>query len=142
MIRSWNLHSPSEWARVLREDADDEGRWRALDALRHVGKAEETINPFLEALEDRYWRVRALAAHALYDLILDEDGLVKRAEVIESLTSALGDQCLEVSCIAAYALGALGPAALSSTPRLRQVAEEDPARLREAAAEALSAVLV
>ena len=51
---------------------DDEERWEAVDAIRHLCAPTTSIPLFLETLrDDDYWRARGLAAHAIFDLVVD-----------------------------------------------------------------------
>lgn len=51
---------------------DDEERWEAIDGIRHLSLPETGIPLFLKTLrKDAYWRARALAAHAVFDLVID-----------------------------------------------------------------------
>ncbi|WP_428307640.1 hypothetical protein [Lacipirellula sp.] len=55
-----------------RLSGDDEERWEVIDAIRHLCYPATSIPLFLATLrEDSYSRARALAAHAIFDLVID-----------------------------------------------------------------------
>lgn len=61
-----------EYWLVARLDSDDETRWEAVDAIRHICDPASSVPLLLDSLvNDRYPRARALAAHALFDLAID-----------------------------------------------------------------------
>jgi HEAT repeat protein len=128
------------WVQAL-HGPEDEARSAAVDALRHMGSASETIDLFIEALSDRYWRVRALAAHALYDMAHDETLVSLLCKSVSPLANALADESLDVALNATYTLELLGPRASAALPQLREAAEHDDERLRRAASDAISSAV-
>jgi hypothetical protein len=79
---TFNNHLVDYWLRA-RLNSDDETRWEAIDAIRHICVPEVSIPLFLDTLSnDTYARARALAAHALYDLAVVSP---KDSELIEKL---------------------------------------------------------
>ncbi len=138
----WNGHAASHWIEML-DHADGEVRWQAIDVLRHIAMPEQTVPLFATALRrDSYWRVRALAAHAVYDLAFEEDLRHLLREAVIPLAGALKDESPDVALNAAYALGMLGSAASSAIPDLRQALDRGDDRLRSAARDALTAISV
>jgi hypothetical protein len=64
-------HSIDYWL-DKRLTGDDEARWEAIDAIRHLCAPMTSVPLFLETLRtDGYWRARALAAHGIFDLVID-----------------------------------------------------------------------
>lgn len=63
---------PIEYWLEIRLSGEDEERWEAVDAIRHLCSPATSIPLILATLrEDPYWRARALAAHAIFDLVID-----------------------------------------------------------------------
>ena len=86
----------SHWLRV-RLSGDDEARWEAIDAIRHVCLPDESIPLLLDTLRnDQYWRARALAAHALCDLAWEPAIHPQLIQVMPDLVVALSDRSVEV----------------------------------------------
>jgi hypothetical protein len=81
----------------LRISGEDEARWEAIDAIRHICRPDVSIPLFLDTLHnDSYWRARALAAHALYDLAFESEYRPRLLEILPSLRNALVDSSIEV----------------------------------------------
>ena len=137
---TWKYQSIEYWIQGLR-DPEDEARWAAVDALRHIGHPSQTTSMFVEALSDSYWRVRALAAHSLYDMAHNEALIPMLYQAISPLSKALSDVSPEVALNAAYALELLGPRASAALPQLREAAGHDDDRLRRAASDAISSIV-
>ncbi len=136
----WDGHAESHWIERL-DHPDGEVRWRAIDALRHIARPEQTVPLFVAALRgDRDWHVRALAAHAVYDLAFEEHHWPILRGAIIPLAEALEDESLDVALNAAYALELLGPIASAAIPALRRAIGRGDDRLRAAARDALAAV--
>src|SRR4051812_22130054 len=82
---SWNGRPASHWIEML-SHPEDEMRWRAVDALRHIAPPSESSRFLLDTLRrDSYWRARALAAHALYDMADDAENRLLMREAIGPL---------------------------------------------------------
>jgi HEAT repeat protein len=133
----WDGQPLEYWVQTLQE-GDDEARCRAIDALRHIADPSQSVTLFIGALNDRYWRARALAAHALFDLAFDEEFVPLLLPVVIPLADALSDECSDVSLNAAYTLELLGPAATAAIPQLREAAMLGGDELRKAAAAAIA----
>jgi HEAT repeat protein len=131
--------SAQHWIERLRH-ADDEERWRAVDALRHVAHASQFVGLFIAAMRDSYWPVRALAAHALYDMAHWADATVLLSGAIVPLAEALRDDCTHVSLNAAYTLELLGPIAKEALPQLEEAVKSDHEELRKAAIDAINRI--
>jgi HEAT repeat protein len=121
-------------------DPDSEARWAAIDSLRHVGHPSQTVHIFIASLCDSSWLVRALAAHALYDVIHDGELGALLDHAVEPLAMALRDEATEVGLNAAYALELLGPRASAVLPRLREVANASADPLRQAVIDAIRSI--
>jgi HEAT repeat protein len=101
----WNGHPASYWIKML-EHPDGTVRWKTIDALRHIARPEQSVPLFATALRrDSDWRVRALAAHAVYDLAFDADLRPLLRQAIIPLADALSDDSSHVRLNAARALG-------------------------------------
>jgi HEAT repeat protein len=136
----WNGHAASHWIEMLDHPAG-EVRWQAIDALRHIARPEQTVPLFAMALRrDSYWRVRALAVHAVYDLAFEEDLRPILRQAVIPLADALWDKSSHVSLHAAHALELLGSAALAAIPALREAIYQGDDELRAAAHDALVAI--
>jgi HEAT repeat protein len=135
----WDGKPIEYWVRAL-HDPEDEARWAAVDALRHIAHPSQTIGLFIGALGDRYWRVRALAAHSLYDMAHQEELITLLREAVSPLAKALSDEFPDVGLNAAYALELLGPRAGAALPQLREAAGYSDDRLRHAASDAISRI--
>lgn len=53
---------------AIRVSGGDESRLQAVEAIRQLCGAEECVPLLVEALGDHCWRVRAAAAHALFEM--------------------------------------------------------------------------
>jgi HEAT repeat protein len=138
----WKGHSAYHWIEML-DHADGEVRWHVIDALRHIARPEQTVPLFATALRrDSDWHVRALAAHAVYDLAFEEDLRTLLRRAIIPLAEALKDESPDVALNAAYALELLGATASAAIPNLRRALERGDDRLRAAARDALTAISV
>lgn len=136
----WEGNPVEYWVQELRSP-EDESRWAAVNALRHIGHPSKTISLFIDALSDSYWRVRALAAHSLYDMAHEEALIPMLCQAISPLGKALSDESPEVALNAAYALELLGPRASAVLPQLREAAGHADDRLRRAASDAISTIV-
>jgi hypothetical protein len=75
-----------------RSSGDDETRWEAIDAIRHLCEPETSVPLLLDTLlNDRYSGARGLAAHALFDLAIDRAEGVNWTEMMPHLLSAAND---------------------------------------------------
>src|SRR4051794_12656756 len=105
---SWDGRPVSQWVELLAHP-EDETRWRAVDAIRHVVPPSQSIRLLINTLRrDGYWRARALAAHALYDMAGDEVVRPHLRDTIGPLAESLSDASPDVRLNAAYTLEALG----------------------------------
>jgi HEAT repeat protein len=136
---TWDGKDLPYWLGVLRA-GDDEARWNAIDVIRHIAEPSQSVSIFVESLSDPYWRARALAAHALYDLSFDKEFVGLLSIAIEALASSLTDESPHVAQSAAYALGRLGSTAHSVLPQLRAAALSGPYDVRKAATDAISKI--
>jgi HEAT repeat protein len=136
-VVSWNGQPLSYWLDALGA-ADGEKRWQAVDALRHIADPMETVPLFIAALQhDSFWRTRALAAHALYDMAFDAELRPLLHPVALQIAGALKDESPHVRLNAAFALETLGPGAKEAIPALREAADNGDDELRRAANAAL-----
>jgi len=136
---TWKGKPFEYWVRELRSP-ENESRWTAVDALRHIGSPSHTITLFTNVLNDSYWRVRALAAHSLYDMA-HEDALVPMlCQAISPLGEALSDESPEVVLNVAYTLELLGPGASAVLSQLQNAANHADDRVKLAVANAISSI--
>ncbi len=135
----WDGQPFEYWVRTLR-DAEDDVRWKAVDALRHIGPPSETVELFIAALSDPCWQVRALAAHALYDMAHEEELSYLVCKFVLHLARTLSDESPEVALNAAYTLELLGPNARAALPLLRKMAANRDDRIRRAANDAMISI--
>jgi hypothetical protein len=56
---------------AIRVSGSDDARLDAVNAIRQLCTPEESVPLLVEALEDHCWRVRAAAAHSLYEMGCD-----------------------------------------------------------------------
>jgi len=108
-------------------------RWAAVRALGVVGAGSKDALPALTAaLQDEEWSVRGVAA-----LALGQFGNEAPEETITALINGLGDDDAPVRMAAANALGEIGVGASHALPDLRSLQEDEDARVRTAAEEAV-----
>jgi len=82
---------PVEYWFNLRMQGNDEERWNAVDAIRHVCEPTISVPLMLDTIKtDSYSRARGLAAHALYDLAVDSPEQIP-ADVYPQLIAAVQD---------------------------------------------------
>ena len=82
---------PVEYWFNLRMQGNDEERWNAVDAIRHVCEPTISVPLMLDTIEkDSYSRARGLAAHALYDLAVDSPEQIP-SEAFPRIIAALND---------------------------------------------------
>jgi HEAT repeat protein len=124
------------WIEAL-QDPDDEARWGAIDALRHIADPSQTIPLFVRSLSDRYWRARSLAVHALYDMAFEVKFLPLLSQAVTPLANALSDSRSDICLQAAWTLELLGPAAQAALPQLQEAVKRGDDELRNAASEAI-----
>jgi HEAT repeat protein len=86
----WKGRPLEYWIETL-QDPDDEARWGAIDALRHIADPSQSIPLFVRFLSDRYWRARALAVHALYDMAFEVEFVSLLSQAVTPLANALSD---------------------------------------------------
>lgn len=134
---SWNRRPLEHWIPLL-QAPEDEARWGAVDAMRHIAPPAMSVKILIGALGDRYWKVRALATHALHDLIVDGDIQIEEHDLVKVLSDLLDDESIEVSVNAAYALESIGPKAFLAIPALRRAIHHKEDRLRIASLDALA----
>ena len=93
---SFNGQSAEYWLRT-RLSGDDEARWEAIDAIRHICAPDVSVLLFVDTLrKDSYWRARALAAHASYDLAFDHSEVPRLISAKPYFLAALNDSSAEV----------------------------------------------
>jgi len=137
---SWNGRPLSYWIEAL-QHPDDETRWQAVDAVRHVADPSKAIKLCVATMRrDPYWRARALAAHALYDMACEGESRPLLHAAIPELAEALRDESNEVRLNAVYTLELLGSGAIAAISALREAAEDADDEFRRAAKDALAAI--
>jgi HEAT repeat protein len=82
--------------KAMREDPDEEVRWKAASALGKIGDSK-AVNPLIEAIYDKDWKVRRQAANSLGD--------IGDLNAVPHLIDALKDSEWNVRKYAAVALG-------------------------------------
>ena len=93
---TFNGRDIAHWLGV-RLSGEDEARWEAVDAIRHLCGPETSVPLLLDTLlKDQYWRARCLAAHALFDLAMDREEEVNWTDLMPQLQSAALDPSEEV----------------------------------------------
>ena len=93
---SFHGHAAEYWFRK-RLGGGDEERWEAIDAIRHSCASQDSVPLFLDTLQnDSYWRARALAAHALYDLAFDASEVPRLIEAMPQILAAANDSSTDV----------------------------------------------
>ena len=108
-------------------------RWAAVRALGVVGAGSNVALPSLTAaLQDQEWQVRGVAA-----LALGQFGNEVPEETVTQLIKQLSDDHAAVRMAVASALGEIGAAARQALPCLRDLAEDEDAAVRAAAAAAV-----
>ena len=105
------------------------------------GNPLEAIKLCVAAMRrDPYWRARALAAHALYDMAWEGELRPILYAAIPELAEALRDESNEVRLNAVYTLELLASGASTAIPALREAAEDADDEFRRAAKDALAAI--
>jgi HEAT repeat protein len=132
----WDGKPLEYWVQTL-QDPHGEARWKAIDALRHVAHPSQTIPLFVLSLTDLYWRARALAVHALYDISFEEEFVPLLSQAVAPLADALSDVSSEIRLEVARTLELLGPAAQAALPQLQEAAKHGDDELRNAASRAI-----
>jgi hypothetical protein len=133
-------YSEEHWF-VTRTTGDDERRWEAVDAIRHICSPSVSIPLLIETLRtDSYWRARALAAHALCDLAYDANSRKLLNPAVEPLIQAMGDESRDVCEQSIATLGLLGQDAAAAIPTLRKIADGGQHDLAAKAKAAISAI--
>ncbi len=108
-------------------------RWAAVRALSVVGAGNrDALAPLNAALDDEEWQVRGVAA-----LALGQFGNDAPEDTITALVNGLGDEAAPVRMAAASALGDIGTGASHALADLRNLQEDEDARVRAAAEEAV-----
>jgi HEAT repeat protein len=132
----WKGRPLEYWIETL-QDPDDEARWGAIDALRHISDPSQSIPLFVRFLSDRYWRARALAVHALYDMAFEVEFVSLLSQAVTPLANALSDSYSYICQEAARTLELLGPVAQAALPQLQEAVKRGDDELRNAASEAI-----
>ena len=133
-------HSADHWLRV-RTTGDDEARWEAIDAIRHICVPTVSMPLFLDTLaNDSYWRSRALAAHAIYDLAWESEFQPLVAGSMPALIKALEDASSEVLEQIIVTLELLRSAAAPALESLRRIAAGEDTKLASLANAAVQAI--
>ena len=84
------------WLRV-RLSGDNELRWEAIDAIRHLCEPKLSVPLFIDTLlHDSYECARWLAAHALYDLAIHREYRSLLRKELSQLHRAESDPSAEV----------------------------------------------
>jgi HEAT repeat protein len=95
-LPTFNGQPADHWIRA-RLQGDDEVRWEAVDAIRHLCSPDISIPLFLDTLRnDGYWRARALAAHALFDLAMDRPDVAGLDDALRQLPDLMADPSADV----------------------------------------------
>jgi hypothetical protein len=88
---------PIDYWLEKRLSGDDEQRWGAIDAIRHLCYPATSIPLFVATLrDDPYWRARALAAHAIFDLVIEPSEHDFALTLLPPLSEFLDDPSQEV----------------------------------------------
>ncbi len=83
---------PDDFWFAARIGDNDEMRWMAIDAIRHNCSPEVSLPLFLDTLQnDSYDYARGLAAHAIFDLVIDRMIKLRPHEEMPILLAALQD---------------------------------------------------
>jgi HEAT repeat protein len=136
MDHLWDGFPLKYWVAAL-NDADGEVRWRSIDALRHIADPAIAVPLLVGVLKDPYWRARALAVHALYDLAFDQEFVPLLSNAVMPLACALTDASPEIRLEAARTLELLGPTARAALPRLEEAVKAGDDELGSAASDAM-----
>jgi hypothetical protein len=133
----WNKQPLSYWLNAL-ESADNEMRWMAVDALRHIEHPTRSLPIFLRVLkQDSFHLARGLAAHAIYDMTYDEEFISLVRGVLFPLKAALFDPSINVSVEIINTLEMLGEAAFPALSQLELLAKSENKEVRKAATGAI-----
>ena len=135
----WEDHPLAHWLENL-DHPDADTRWRAIDAVRHLADPARIVQVCVPALKDEFWRVRALAAHALFDLACEPAHRPAIAGILDPLANAILDGSPEVRLNAIATLELLGAEAGVALPRLRTALHDADDSVRAAAASAIRAI--
>lgn len=143
-------YTPEEWAEYNRDpcgwcikelsNPDPSVRCNAADILRGLARDAESAIPALVAgFHDPHPSVRPYCVHAVADIAYAVKA--RAAVAVLALIALLLDSDTELRCLAAHALGAIGPAAAAPAQEaLRQVLADADEEVRDAAASALTAI--
>jgi hypothetical protein len=135
-----NGHPRDYWLEA-RVSGNDETRWEAIDAIRHICPPHDALPLYLSTLgHDAYWRSRALAAHAIYDLAWDAEYRELVHTTIPSLIDALLDTSRQVREQVIITLELLRGAAAPAVLALDSIANGDDAELADLARNAIEAI--
>jgi HEAT repeat protein len=137
----YNQTSAIQFARGQLQSSSSSVRQAAASALGAIGpKAEVSVSDLLSRLRHDSPNVAAASAWALGYIYTDAARNPKPIdpEVIPALIQALDNSDHEVRRYAAYAIGLIGPRALSATPKLTQLLGDPNLSIRYTAAHSLS----
>ena len=161
----WENRPLEHWIETRRHQ-DGHKRWEAVDAIRHIAAPEISVPYMIDTLRnDSYWRARALAAHAVFDLVAgmnwddppqpdqnerDDATLEHRIflqtvfalapTIVIALAEALRDEDHHVRMNAVFALREMGRIATPAIPSLKEALDHQDVELREAAQTALDCI--
>lgn len=139
---SYNGYPLDHWVQVRNSD-DEETRWKAVDAIRHLCAPNESMPLFLETLaNDSYWRARSLAMNAICDLAYEDKYKSVVLAAIPTCIKALQDESREVRYEAVMVLKLIGNQATESLESLECIVrqEDTDAELARLAATAIQAI--
>jgi len=136
----FNGRPTSYWLDV-RTTGDDETRWEAVDAIRHLCSPEDSIPLFLDTLRnDSYLRARGLAAHAIFDLACCPNPEPVLVTYLSEIIDLIEDDSRDVQIEIIETLRFLGSPAIASVQSLRSIAESDDKELASLARTAIQAI--
>jgi len=136
----FNGHSKSYWLGV-RTTGDDEKRWEAIDAIRHICSPDQSMPLFLDTLRhDDYWRARSLAAHAIFDLVCCPKPEPVVTANLPEIIALLQDDSRDVRIEMIETLRFVGSPAVASLQSLRSIAEGEDDELAGLARTAVQAI--
>jgi HEAT repeat protein len=133
-------YDAAHWLEQLR-DEDEDKRWRAVDAIRHLLPLNSFISSFMHSLKNaKAWVVRALICHSFYDAAHRSEERSELLTFTDEIIDALLDQSIEVRLNVIYTLELLGADAQAALPVLDEMLSDDNERIRTAASEAIHTI--
>lgn len=132
---------PASYWLDARTKGDEEMRWEAIDAIRHLCPPKQSIPLFIDTLtHDRYWRSRGLAAHAIFDLACGPKADPEVVAHLSSIIEFLEDDSRDVRRQIVEALKFVGSPAVASLKSLKSIARSDDTELASLARDAIDAI--